>query len=153
MGDLSPHFSLAELTKSQTAIRKGIPNVPGPAAVVRLRALCGAVLEPVRAHFGRPLIVGSGYRSPRLNRAIGGAAGSQHCRGEAADIEIAGVPNGDIAAWIRDHLAFDQLILEAYTPGEPASGWVHVSYRAQGCRAECLTWPGPAVGYLRGLVL
>jgi hypothetical protein len=151
MGDLTPYFSLAELTKSQVALRKGIANAPGPAEIARLRALCVHVLEPVRAQFGRPVTISSGYRSPRLNRAIGGAPASQHCRGEAADIEIAGVANGDLAHWIRDHLSFDQLILEAYTPGQPASGWVHVSYRAEGCRAECLTWPGPAVGYLAGL--
>jgi hypothetical protein len=153
MGDLSPHVSLAEMTKSQVAARRGIDNTPDAAAVQRLRLLCLNVLEPVRAHFARPLTISSGFRSARLNRAIGGAAGSQHCRGEAADIEIAGVPNGEIAEWIRDTLSFDQLILEAYTPGMPASGWVHVSYRAQGCRGDCLTWPGPAVGYLKGLVL
>jgi len=153
MADLSPHFSLVELTKSQVAARRGIDNTPDAAAVARLRLLCTQVLEPVRAHFGRPVTIGSGYRSARLNRAIGGAAGSQHCRGEAADIEIAGVPNGDIALWISRALTFDQLILEAYQPGVPASGWVHVSYRAQGCRGECLTWPGPAVGYLKGLML
>lgn len=151
---LSPHFSLAEMTKSQTASRKGIPNDPGPAEIVALKMLCEKVLEPVRSHFGKPLFVNSGYRSPRVNRSVGGSGTSQHCKGEAADIEIPGVANGAIAAWIRDNLAYDQLILEAYTAGQPSSGWVHVSYRPDGvCRKDCLTWPGPKIGYLQGLRL
>lgn len=153
MGDLSPHFSLIEMTKSQTAARRGIDNRPGPAEIERLKLLCTHVLEPVRTHFGRPVTINSGYRGPQLNRAVGGSSTSQHCKGEAADIEIPGVPNGEIAQWIRDNLTFDQLILEAYVKGQPSSGWVHVSYKADGCRADCLTWPGPKVGYLKGLIV
>ena len=129
MGDLTPHFSLTEMTKSQTAIRKGIRNNPSPQAVARLHRLCVQVLEPVRVHFGRPVVVNSGYRSVELNRAVGGSATSQHCKGEAADIEVIGVRNGDVAIWIRDNLKFDQLILEAYDRRNPSSGWVHVSLR------------------------
>ena len=150
---LSAHFSLDELTKSQTAIRKGIANDPGPTEVAALRLLCEKVLEPVRRHFGKPVYINSGYRSPRLNRSVGGSSTSQHCKGEAADIEIPGVANGAIATWIRDNLVYDQLILEAYSAGQPSSGWVHVSFRAGPCRRDCLTWPGPTIGYLPGLRL
>ena len=124
---LSPHFQLHEFTRSQTAARRGIDNRPPPEAVAALGRLCETLLEPVRARFGRPVLVSSGYRAPALNRAIGGAANSQHVRGEAVDIEIAGIANPALAVWIRDHLAFDQLILEAHVPGDPQSGWVHLS--------------------------
>ena len=90
--------------------------------------LCEFVLEPVRANFKRPVNVSSGYRSPAVNAMVGGSKTSDHCNGEAADIEIFGVSNYDLAVWIRDNLEYKQLILEFYTPGEPSSGWVHVSY-------------------------
>lgn len=136
---LSANFNLAEMTKSQAAVRRGWDNSATPAVIAALTALCIHVLEPVRARFGRPVVVNSGYRSPRVNRAIGGAATSQHVLGEAADIEMPGVANGEVARFIRDSLAFDQLILEAYTPGVPASGWVHVSWRAGRLRGQVLT--------------
>lgn len=120
---LTPHFTLAEMTRSATASRKGIRNVPGQAETAALKALCVNVLEPVRAHFGRPVIVTSGYRSPRLNVAVGGSASSQHCRGEAADFTVAGILNMAVCHWIRTNLKFDQLIYEF---GE--SGWVHCSW-------------------------
>lgn len=154
---LSPHFTLAEFAKSQTAERLGIDNWPDdPVLVDCLRALCIHILEPVRAHFERTVIITSGYRTARLNLAIGGAPTSQHQRGEAADFEIPGVDNAAVATWIRDAgLPYDQLILEAYTPGEPWSGWVHVSYRAPG-RREVLTAiprPGGGMTYRPGLVV
>ena len=124
---LSQHFHLREFTKSQTAARRGIDNQPGLAAIDALALLCETLLEPMRRNFGRAVVVNSGYRSPALNRAIGGARGSQHVLGEAADIEIPGLANGQVAQWIAAELAFDQLILEAHVPGDPASGWVHVS--------------------------
>lgn len=133
---LSEHFSLAEMTRSDTANRIGDANQPGQAEIDRLRALCTNVLEPVRRHFGKPVKVNSGYRSLRTNRAVGSGDGSQHRRGEAADIEIPGVSNVDLARWIRDNLDFDQLILERYTPGVPSSGWVHVSWREAGRRGK-----------------
>lgn len=148
---LSPHFTLAEATKSQTAARKGIDNTPDAEAIERMKALCEKVLEPVRAHFGRPVIVNSFFRSLELNRAIGSKDDSQHTKGEAADIEVPGVDNAEVATWIRDNLEFDQLILEFYEPGDPSSGWVHVSYKEYGaCRAECLTIN--SAGVQRGLV-
>lgn len=132
---LSAHFTLAEMTRTST----GLANVPGPAEIAALEMLCQKVLEPVRAHFRLPVRVNSGFRSVRVNAAVGSSPGSQHRLGEAADIEIAGVPNPVLAAWIRDSLSFDQLILEAYRPGVPGSGWVHVSYRAGRLRRQCLT--------------
>ena len=125
---LSNNFSLKEMTKSQTATRKGIDNVPGDLEEANLQQLCEQVLQKVRDHFGKPVTVTSGYRSPELNKAIGGSTTSDHCKGMAADIEIAGVPNHELAEWIRDNCEFRQLILEFYTPGVPDSGWVHVSY-------------------------
>ena len=137
---LSPNFSLAELTKSETAARRGIDNSPPPAVVLALTALCRQVLEPLRAHVGGPLVINSGYRSVRVNRAIGGAATSQHCLGEAADIERPGMTNMDLArAIIAARLPFDQLILEAWNPAVPGSGWVHVSHRAGRLRGQVLT--------------
>lgn len=152
--NLSPNFTLDEMIKSQAAMRRGWSNDPPPPAVQALRLLCFHVLEPVRLNFRRPVIVNSGYRSPRVNRAIGGAPNSQHVLGEAADIEIPGVANGDLAIFIRDHVPFDQLILEAYTPGAPSSGWVHVSYRENRLRREVLTATpraGAGMSYAQGL--
>ncbi len=137
---LSPHFTLAELTASATAARIGDRNQPQLATVVdAMRLLCLKVLEPVRAHFGKPVRVNSGYRSALTNAAVGSSATSQHRRGEAADIEIAGVSNADLAAWISTYVEFDQLILEAHRAGDPNSGWVHVSYRAGRNRGQVLT--------------
>lgn len=146
---LSPSFSLAEFTKSQTAIRRGIANDPPPAHLAAMQLLCAKVLEPVRLHFGRPVKISSGYRSAALNKAIGGAASSQHSVGEAADFEIAGLANIDVAQWIMRTLRYDQLILECYTPGQPNSGWIHVSYR-EPCRQQELTFDGKR--YRAGLI-
>jgi len=136
---LSKNFTMAEFTKSQTAERKGIDNTPQGEHLEAAKALFENVVQPVRDHFG-PTVINSGYRSPDLNEAVGGSSRSQHCKGEAADIEVPGTPNAELAEWIRDNLEFDQLILEFYTPGIPDSGWVHVSYLADGDnRGECLT--------------
>jgi len=122
---------MAEFTKSQTAERKGIDNTPQGEHLDAAKALFEKVVQPVRDHFG-PTVINSGYRSPELNEAVGGSATSQHCKGEAADIEVPGVPNPELAQWIHDNLEFDQLILEFVTVGIPDSGWVHVSYKADG---------------------
>ena len=129
--NLSKNFTLQEFTKSQTALRQGIDNTPEGEHLEAAKALFENVVQPVREHFG-PTVINSGYRGPALNEAVGGSATSQHCKGEAVDIECPGVPNADIAQWIVDNLDFDQVILEFYTPGIPDSGWVHVSYRADG---------------------
>ena len=136
---LSKHFHLAEFTKSQEAIRRGISNAPTDLVLSNLEALCNNVLEPLRSEFG-PVKISSGYRSPQLNRVIGGAANSQHTTGEAADIEVLDVDNCDLAKWIADNLEFDQLILEFHVHEDgPNSGWVHVSYSQQGNKREVLT--------------
>jgi zinc D-Ala-D-Ala carboxypeptidase len=146
---LTEHFTLDEFTTSATAARLGLSNNPPVAAVERMKRLCQHVLEPIRAKFG-PVRINSGYRSPGLNKAVGGAAKSQHVTGEAADIECAAVSNYELAAWIRDNLPHDQIILEAYTPGKPHSGWVHVSLAKENNRHECLTWER-GYGYSKGL--
>ena len=125
---LSKNFSLDELTKSQTALRMGIDNEPTPGDLYNLTQLCNNILQPVREHFGKPVTVSSGYRSVALCEAIGSSAKSQHAKGEAADFEIMGIDNKEVAVWIRDNLDFDQLILEFYKDGEPSSGWIHCSY-------------------------
>ena len=127
---LGKYFSLSEMVKSQTAIRKGIDNLPNDEQVEALIELVENVLDPVREHFGRPVTVNSGFRGKKLNKAIGGSKFSQHCKGEAADIEIPGVSNPEVAEWIKNNLDFDQLILEFHTSGIPDSGWVHVSWRS-----------------------
>ena len=125
---LTANFSLSELTKSQTATRKGIDNTPSPEHQENLKLLCEAVLQPVREHFGRVVTVTSGYRSPELCTAIGSKITRQHARGEAADFEIFGVSNKELADYIHEHLDYDQLILEYWNESDPNSGWVHCSY-------------------------
>ena len=136
--NLSNNFTLAELTKSQTAVRKNINNEPGTAEINNLIHLAEAILQPVREHFGKPVMISSGYRSPALCEAIGSSAKSQHAKGEAADFEIPGVDNMQLAIWINKNTDFDQLILEYYEPGDPNSGWVHCSAVKEGSRAQVL---------------
>ena len=124
--ELTRNFTLSELTKSDTAIRKGINNNPNAEQVEKLKALCENILQPVRDHFGRVKIT-SGFRSVDLCLAIGSSANSQHAKAEAADFECPGVDNAELADWIHKTLSYDQLILEFYTPGEPNSGWIHCS--------------------------
>jgi len=148
--NLSPHFTLAEMTASPTATRLGIRNVAQPAIVESLRLVCVNVLEPVRAHFGRPVTINSGYRSQAVNKAVKGASSSQHVKGEAVDFEVPGVPNMDVAAWARFNLQFDQLIAECVSPRDPAAGWVHVSWKPYGRRMSVLTFVS-GQGYFQGL--
>jgi uncharacterized protein YcbK (DUF882 family) len=136
---LTQHFTLEEMTKSQTGARKGIDNTPGPEVVENLKQLCENVLEKIRTNFARPITINSGYRGPALNKAIGGAKNSQHLTGQAADIEIAGIDNKTLFNWIKDNLQFDQLILEYYKEGVPESGWVHVSWNSFRNRKHILT--------------
>ena len=140
---LSKNFSLAEMTKSQTATRKGIDNKPSTEHVENLIHLAETVLQPVREHFGKPVAISSGYRSPALCEAIGSSSKSQHAKGEAADFEIPGVDNMQLATWINKNTNFDQLILEYYEPGDPNSGWVHCSAVREGSRA-CLLYTSDA---------
>ena len=125
--NLTRNFSLLELTKSDTAIRKGIDNNPNADQIEKLKLLCENILQPVRDHFGRVKVT-SGFRSVALCMAIGSSANSQHAKAEAADFECPGVDNAELADWIHKNLPYDQLILEFYTPGEPNSGWIHCSW-------------------------
>ena len=136
---LSRNFSLQEMIKSDTAIRLDIDNNPNADQVEKLKSLCENVLQPVRDHFGRVKVT-SGFRSPELCAAIGSSVNSQHAQACAADFEVIGVDNAEVADWVKMNCTTDQLILEFYTPGEPNSGWIHASYvefnpRAQYMRA------------------
>ena len=135
--NLSRNFTLSELTKSDTAIRKGINNNPNAEQIEKLKALCENILQPVRDHFGRVKVT-SGFRSVDLCLAIGSSSNSQHAKAEAADFECIGVDNAELADWIKDNLPYDQLIVEYYTPGEPNSGWIHCSYVSDQPRASYL---------------
>ena len=135
--NLSRNFSLLELTKSDTAVRKGIDNNPNSDQIEKLKLLCENILQPVRDHFGRVKVT-SGYRSPELCVAIGSSVNSQHAKAEAADFECPGIDNAELADWIQKELSYDQLILEYYTPGEPNSGWIHCSWIAEQPRASFL---------------
>jgi len=151
---LTDNFSLAEMTKSDTALRLDIDNTPGPEEIENMTRLCECVLQPVRNHFGKGVKVNSGFRHPNVNAKVGGSKTSDHCKGMAADIEIPGVANADLAKWIVDNLEFRQVILEFYTPGIPDSGWVHVSYNPSDNKKQVLTATkkeGKTV-YLNGLI-
>ena len=148
---LSNHFTLAELTKSQTASRLGIDNTPDQMIIGNLASMCDSILEPIRAHFGVPFSPSSAYRSEELNKAIGGSSTSAHCHGLAVDIELprsAGVSNPDLARWVKDNLVYDQIILEFWT-GEPGSGWVHIGDAVEP-RGQVLTFQR-GKGYMNGL--
>lgn len=118
---LSPHFALAEFTRSERADLLEIPNLPTPEEIENLRALCEAILEPARVALGR-IYVSSGFRSEALNRAVGGAPESQHRRGEAADVVPLDAEVGDLFRLVVRSLPFDQAIWEH------GGRWVHVSY-------------------------
>ena len=107
---LSKNFSKAEMIKSQTATRMGLNNNPTDDQTENLRLLCERVLQPVRDHFNQVVHVSSGFRDPILSQKIGSSIKSQHCKGEAADVEIFGVANNELADWIKENLMFDQLI-------------------------------------------
>jgi nicotinamidase-related amidase len=136
---LSPNFSLAEMVKSETALRHDMDNTPGEAEIENLKRLAEKVLQPVRDHYGKGVKVNSGFRHPEVNAKVGGSKTSDHCKGQAADIEIPGVANADLAQWITENLDFTQVILEFYTPGIPDSGWVHVSFDPANLKKQVLT--------------
>lgn len=151
---LTANFTLSEMTKSETALRYGMANEPSEKEIDNLRLLCEEVLQPIRNFYGMGVKVNSGYRHPLVNAKVGGSATSDHCKGFAADIEIPGIANADLADWIVANLQFTQIILEFYTPGVPDSGWVHVSYVPENLKKQVLTATkqnGKTV-YLSGLV-
>ena len=136
---LTKNFSLSEMVKSETALRNNLDNTPGDAEIANLKVLAENVLQPIRDAYGKGVKVNSGFRHPNVNAAVGGSKTSDHCKGQAADIEIPGVANADLAEWIKDNLEFTQLILEFYTPGIPDSGWVHVSYDPNNLKKQVMT--------------
>ena len=133
---LSKNLTLAEVTRSETAKRKGISNMPTPQHIENFKLLAERVFQPIREHFGKPIIISSGYRSKELNTAIGGALSSQHCQGEAIDIDMDGtdITNAQVFNYIKDNLEFDQLIWEFGTDTNP--DWVHVSYESTGTQRK-----------------
>ena len=138
---LTANITLDELTKSQTAERKGINNNPSPEQIENLKALAINVLQPIRSQFNKPLIISSGFRCAELCIEIGSSVNSQHTAHDeaaAADFEIPGVDNRELARWIRDNLEVDQGILEFYKAGEPTSGWIHCSYSRNNNRQQWL---------------
>jgi zinc D-Ala-D-Ala carboxypeptidase len=152
--NLTKNFTLEEMTKSETALRYDIDNTPNEQEISAMKLLAEKVLQPVRDHFGKGVKVNSGFRNQDVNQKVGGSRNSDHIRGQACDIEIPGIPNAELAEWIKDNLEFNQLILEFYTPGVPDSGWVHVSYIPEDNKKQVLTATkkdGKTV-YLQGLV-
>ena len=132
---LSDHFTLEEMTRSATASARNINNALHPAhphdaaVIANLKHLCEEVLEPLRRHVGGPILISSGYRCPALNTAVGGATGSQHMTGEAADIHINSIEEGKRwVTWIMEHCTFDQLLWERAAPTS-CHFWIHVSCR------------------------
>jgi len=139
---LSTNFTLYELIKSQTVLRLGIENTPSDEVLQNMTVLCARILEPIREEFAIPFTPNSCFRSEKLNTAIGGSDRSQHMLGQAADIEVPGVSNQDLALWISQNITYDQLILECYSHGAPHSGWVHVSYRNTSNKLKLMTFDG-----------
>ena len=136
---ISEHVSLHEATRSQTATRLGIANEPGPDMLVPMQAVAEYCFEPARRHFGRAIYVSSFYRSPELNKAIGGSPTSDHCLGRAMDLDAdtyGGLTNAQLFDWLRANVPFDQLIWEFGDDANPA--WVHVSYRGPSNRGLVL---------------
>ena len=136
---LTENLSLAEVTKSATAIRMSIANTPSATHLIALKEVSKNIFQPCREHFGKPLAVTSGYRSEALNEAINGSKTSQHSKGEALDLDadvFGGFSNAELFNYIKDHLDFDQLIWEFGNNNNPA--WVHCSYKTRGNRNEVL---------------
>ena len=127
---LSEHLDLSEVTRSAMAKRLGVSNMPTPEHIENFKKLAENIFEPIRKHFGVPIMISSGYRSKELNTAIGGSLTSQHCQGKAIDIDMDGTPNGVtnkmVFDYIKANLNFDQLI------NEFNYSWVHVSYESTG---------------------
>jgi zinc D-Ala-D-Ala carboxypeptidase len=127
---ISPHLNLAEIMRSNTAKRHGIDNTPTAEHLENFKLLADKVFEPIREHFKKPIFISSGYRSKELNELIKGSANSQHCKGQAIDIDMDGgngeVTNRMVFDFIKNKLDFDQLIWEFGTDFNP--DWVHVSY-------------------------
>lgn len=129
---LSKNLSLAEMIRSESAKRNGISNMPAEEHLTNMKKLAINVFQPIREHFNIPIHISSGYRSLELNKAIKGSKTSQHCTGEAIDIDMDGttISNAQIFNWIKNNIVFDQMIWEFGTDSNP--DWVHVSYESSG---------------------
>lgn len=133
---LSKHFKLSEFVKSSTASARSIDNTPSLDVISNLQQLCIHVLEPLREHFNCPIIIGSGFRCPALNKAVGGVTNSQHMTGEACDIHLPDEATGKRwFEWMMDNLHFDQLIWEKSTPTSKHH-WIHVSFKRIGTNKQ-----------------
>ena len=150
---LTKNFSLREFTKSQTADRKGLDNTPPQDIIPKLSFLATQILEPLRERIQKPIIITSGYRTQELSLAIGSSQLSQHCKGEAVDIEALGMSTLSLAEMIINHFDFDQVILECFSKEKGLdSGWVHCSLMSGDNRKEVLTYTKEK-GYEKGLVI
>ena len=129
MTRISKNFTLEELCASETAKKLGINNAPNHEQICNLCALTHHVLQPLRDTMGKAITINSGFRSAELNRKVGGQKNSQHLKGEAADIAIGTIENGEKMIAILKKLPFDQLIWERNTSNVY---WIHVSYRSDG---------------------
>lgn len=137
---LSEHVTLAEFCHSDTAKRKGINNnIISDVHLASAKLLCEKVFEPLRNHFAVPIHISSGYRSITLNTAVRGSSSSQHCKGEAIDLDAdryGNITNAQIFAYIKENIIFDQMIWEFGNSSEP--DWVHVSYKKTRNRGQIL---------------
>lgn len=137
---LSNHLDLSEVTRSESAKRNQISNMPTPEHIENFKLLAEKIFEPIREHFGVPIHISSGYRSEELNAKIGGSSSSQHCKGQAIDIDMDGSTNGVtnkmVFDYIKDNLPYDQVIAEFPENGNIA--WVHVSYDLEKQRNQIL---------------
>ena len=140
MVKISDHITLKEALRSNTARRLGIENMPDNDTLITMQITAEHIFEPLRNNFNEPIYISSFYRSPELNTAIGGSSRSQHCLGEAIDIDdvYSKANNADFFNYIKDKLEFDQLILEFYRDNEPTSGWIHCSYSSNANRQQSL---------------
>jgi len=136
---ISKNISYKEGVYSNTAIRRGIENIPNEEQLSNMKLLAEKVFQPLREWVGKPIKINSFFRSPELNTAIGGSTKSQHCKGQAIDIDdtFGHVSNAEMYNWIKNNLDFDQMIWEFGDDDNPA--WVHISYVSEDDnRKRCL---------------
>jgi len=138
--NLTKNFSLIELTSSETAVRKGIDNTPSQEVVNNLKYLCENVMQPLRDWYGKPINITSGYRSLKLNKAIGGSVTSDHCLGCAIDFTLPKEDYKEVFEWIRNNCEYDQIINEFNFQ------WIHVSFRSSSNRKQSLAAYKNAIG-------